>query len=181
MTVVSAKEQPVHLVLSGPAGGVIGATALGRKLGYDNLITIDMGGTSLDASLIAGGHAKIETEQSFQTLPVSIPTIDIHTIGAAAGASPGSTRAAISRSAPRARAQCLGLPAREGGDQATFTDAALAVGYLDPENFLGGEMRRSIRRSRIRRSGSSRPTSASRRLRPPREFSASRTRRSRAR
>jgi N-methylhydantoinase A len=59
MTVATAKEQPVHLVLSGPAGGVIGAAALGKLLDNENLITIDMGGTSLDASLIADGRAKI--------------------------------------------------------------------------------------------------------------------------
>ena len=142
MTVVSAKEQPVHLVLSGPAGGVIGATALGRKLGHDNLITIDMGGTSLDASLIAGGHAELETEQLVPDAPGVDPRPSTSTRSApAAGASPGSTRAAISRSAPRARAQCLGRPATGKAEtRPTFTDAALAVGYLDPENFLGGEM-----------------------------------------
>ena len=111
MTVASAKEQPVHLVLSGPAGGVIGAAALGKILGHENLITIDMGGTSLDASLIAGGQAKVETEQQFQTLPVSIPTIDIHTIGAGGGASRGSTTAVISRSGRRARVRFPGRPA----------------------------------------------------------------------
>ena len=141
MTVVSAKDQPVHLVLSGPAGGVIGAAALGRQLGYDNLITIDMGGTSLDASLIAGGQAKIETEQSFQTLPVSIPTIDIHTIGAGGGSIAWVDEGGHLQVGPQS-AGALPGPAcyGKGGDQATFTDAALAVGYLDPENFLGGEM-----------------------------------------
>jgi N-methylhydantoinase A len=141
MTVVSAKEQPVHLVLSGPAGGVIGATAIGRALGYDNLITIDMGGTSLDASLIAGGHAKIETEQLFQTLPVSIPTIDIHTIGAGGGSIAWVDEGGHLQVGPQSAGAVPG-PAcyGKGGDHATFTDAALAVGYLDPENFLGGEM-----------------------------------------
>jgi N-methylhydantoinase A len=141
MTVASAKEQPVHLVLSGPAGGVIGATALGRILGYDNLITIDMGGTSLDASLIAGGHAKIETEQYFQTLPVSIPTIDIHTIGAGGGSIAWVDEGGHLQVGPQSAGAVPG-PAcyGKGGDQATFTDAALAVSYLDPENFLGGEM-----------------------------------------
>ena len=142
MTVQSAKEQPVHLVLSGPAGGVIGAAAFGKIIGHENLITIDMGGTSLDASLIAGGNARIETEQLFQTLPVSIPTIDIHTIGAGGGSIAWADEGGHLQVGPKSAGAVPG-PAcyAKGGDQATFTDAALAVGYLDPENFLGGEIR----------------------------------------
>ena len=77
----------MHLVLSGPAGGVIGAAgARQASLGHENLITIDMGGTSLDASLIAGGQAKVETEQPVrEAARINIPTIDIHTIGAGGG------------------------------------------------------------------------------------------------
>ncbi len=142
MTVQSAKEQPVHLVLSGPAGGVIGAAAFGKIIGHENLITIDMGGTSLDASLIAAGQARIETEQLFQTLPVSIPTIDIHTIGAGGGSIAWADEGGHLQVGPKSAGAVPG-PAcyAKGGDQATFTDAALAVGYLDPENFLGGEIR----------------------------------------
>jgi N-methylhydantoinase A len=142
MTVQSAKEQPVHLVLSGPAGGVIGAAAFGKIIGHENLITIDMGGTSLDASLIASGQARIETEQQFQTLPISIPTIDIHTIGAGGGSIAWADEGGHLQVGPRSAGAVPG-PAcyAKGGDQATFTDAALAVGYLDPENFLGGEIR----------------------------------------
>jgi N-methylhydantoinase A len=141
MTVAAAREQPVHLVLSGPAGGVIGAAALGGVLGRENLITIDMGGTSLDASLIAGGHAAVETEQLFQTLPISIPTIDIHTIGAGGGSIAWVDEGGHLQVGPQSAGAVPG-PAcyAKGGDQATFTDAALAVGYLDPDNFLGGEI-----------------------------------------
>jgi len=142
MTVQSAKEQPVHLVLSGPAGGVIGAAAFGKMIGRENLITIDMGGTSLDASLIAAGQARIETEQLFQTLPISIPTIDIHTIGAGGGSIAWADEGGHLQVGPRSAGAVPG-PAcyAKGGDQATFTDAALAIGYLDPDNFLGGEIR----------------------------------------
>ena len=141
MTVASAKEQPVHLVLSGPAGGVIGAAALGKILGHENLITIDMGGTSLDASLIAGGQAKVETEQQFETLPVSIPTIDIHTIGAGGGSIAWVDEGGHLQVGPQSAGAVPGpVCYGKGGDKATFTDAALAVGYLDPENFLGGEI-----------------------------------------
>jgi N-methylhydantoinase A len=141
MTVASAKEQPVHLVLSGPAGGVIGAAALGELLGQPNLITIDMGGTSLDTSLIAEGRARVETEQLFQTLPVSIPTIDIHTIGAGGGSIAWTDDGGHLQVGPRSAGAVPG-PAcyAKGGEETTFTDAALAVGYLDPQNFLGGEI-----------------------------------------
>src|SRR5262249_39873189 len=85
MTVTSAAEQPVHSVLSGPAGGVIGARYLSQLLQHDNLMTLDMGGTSLDTSLVVGGHITVEHESSFEGLPISIPTIDIKTIGAGGG------------------------------------------------------------------------------------------------
>ncbi len=141
MTVTSAKEQPVHLVLSGPAGGVIGAAALSALLGEDNLVTIDMGGTSLDASLVIGGEPQVEKEQIFETLPVSVPTIDIHTIGAGGGSVAWIDDGGHLQVGPRSAGAVPG-PAcyGKGGDEATFTDAALAVGYLDAANFLGGQM-----------------------------------------
>lgn len=141
MTVASAMTQPVHLVLSGPAGGVIGAAALSEVIGFKNLITIDMGGTSLDASLIAGGQFTVENEQYFQTLPVSIPTIDIHTIGAGGGSIAWIDQGGHLQVGPQSAGAVPG-PAcyGKGGRHATFTDAALVIGYLDPKNFLGGEI-----------------------------------------
>jgi N-methylhydantoinase A len=141
MTVGAAKDQPVHLVLSGPAGGVIGATALSGVFERENLITIDMGGTSTDASLIAGSQPKIDSEHIFQTLPVSIPTIDIHTIGAGGGSIAWVDEGGHLQVGPRSAGAVPG-PAfyGKGGDAATFSDAALAVGYLDPDNFLGGDI-----------------------------------------
>lgn len=142
MTVASAKEQPVHLILSGPAGGVIGAAAFGKLTGYKNLITIDMGGTSLDASLIAEGQVRVENDQIFQTLPISIPTIDIHTIGAGGGSIAWIDEGGHLQVGPKSAGAVPG-PAcyNKGGQRATFTDAALAIGYLDPHNFLGGEIK----------------------------------------
>jgi N-methylhydantoinase A len=141
MTASSAREQPVHLVLSGPAGGVIGAVALGEQLGAGNLITLDMGGTSVDVSLIAAGEPKLEITQRFQTLPVSIPTIDIHTIGAGGGSIAWVDDGGHLQVGPQSAGAdpgpvCYG----KGGTQPTFTDGALAVGYLDPANFLGGDV-----------------------------------------
>ncbi|MCC6617337.1 MAG: hydantoinase/oxoprolinase family protein [Anaerolineae bacterium] len=142
MTLETAKEQPVHLVLSGPAGGVIGGAYLGKLIGQPNLITFDMGGTSLDASLIAGGRPTIENQQVFQTLPISIPTIDIHTIGSGGGSiawvDPGGHLQVGPKSAGADPGPvCYG----KGGENVTFTDAALVIGYLDAGNFLGGEIK----------------------------------------
>jgi len=142
MTLETAKEQPVHLVLSGPAGGVIGGAYLGTLIGQPNLITFDMGGTSLDASLIAESKPTIENQQVFQTLPISIPTIDIHTIGSGGGSiawvDPGGHLQVGPKSAGADPGPvCYG----KGGENVTFTDAALVIGYLDAENFLGGEIK----------------------------------------
>lgn len=141
MTLASAREQPVHLVLSGPAGGVIGAGYLSELIGFPNLITIDMGGTSLDASLVVNGKIRVENEAQFQTLPVSIPTIDINTIGAGGGSIGWIDEGDHLQVGPQSAGAVPG-PAcyGKGGQQPTFTDAALIVGYLDPRNFLGGEI-----------------------------------------
>ena len=141
MTATSAKEQPVHSVLSGPAGGVIGAGYLSHLIGYKNLITLDMGGTSLDTSLVVNGQITVENEAVFESLPIAIPTIDIKTIGAGGGSIGWIDEGGHLQVGPQSAGAVPG-PAcyRKGGQQPTFTDAALIVGYLDPHNFLGGEI-----------------------------------------
>ena len=141
MTLDTAKNQPVHLVLSGPAGGVIGAAALGKLIDQPNAITFDMGGTSLDASLIADGNVTIENQQEFQTLPISIPTIDIHTIGSGGGSIAWLDEGGHLQVGPKSAGADPGPACYDkGGEEVTFTDAALAIGYLDADNFLGGEI-----------------------------------------
>src|SRR5712692_1532151 len=142
MTVASAMEQPVHSVLSGPAGGVIGARSLSQLIDHPNLITLDMGGTSLDASLVVDGQITIEHEASFEGLPISIPTIDIKTIGAGGGSIGWIDDGGHLQVGPQSAGAVPG-PAcyGKGGQRPTFTDAALMVGYLDPHNFLGGEIK----------------------------------------
>ena len=141
MTLDTAREEPAHLVLSGPAGGVIGGAFLGKLIDLPNMITVDMGGTSLDASLIAEGEPTVENEQVFQTLPISIPTIDIHTIGAGGGSIAWVDEGGHLQVGPQSAGADPG-PAcySKGGQQATFTDAALQIGFLNPDNFLGGEI-----------------------------------------
>lgn len=85
MTAAAAREQPVNLILSGPAGGVVGAAAFARLTGRGNLITIDMGGTSLDASLVLNGQPVLYQGAEFEGLPINTPSLYIHTIGAGGG------------------------------------------------------------------------------------------------
>ncbi|MBX6351579.1 MAG: hydantoinase/oxoprolinase family protein [Clostridia bacterium] len=141
MTVASAAEQPVHLVNSGPAGGAIGAAYFSRLTGRPNIITLDMGGTSLDTCLVVGGDVRVNSESKVEHWPVQVPMIDIRTLGAGGGSiawiDPGGhlQMGPASAGADPGPA-CYG----KGGSQPTFTDAALVCGYLDPANFLGGEM-----------------------------------------
>ena len=139
MTVSAAKKQPAHLVLSGPAGGVIGASALSQLTNKSNLITLDMGGTSLDASTIINGQVTVNNEASFETFPINLPIIDINTIGAGGGSVGWIDDGGHLQVGPKSAGAAPG-PAcyGKGGNEPTFTDAALVAGYLDPLNFLGG-------------------------------------------
>lgn len=140
LTARAAKEAPVHLILSGPAGGVVGAAGFGKLINTPNLITIDMGGTSLDASLVVNGEASTDTQQSFHSFPLSIPTLRIHTVGTGGGSIAWVDDGGHLQVGPKSAGAMPGPAAYgKGGEQATFTDAALVIGYLDPNNFVGGE------------------------------------------
>ncbi|MTD15566.1 hydantoinase/oxoprolinase family protein [Nakamurella sp. YIM 132087] len=141
MTASTAREQPVSLILSGPAGGVIGAGALAGLIGQPNLITIDMGGTSLDASLVLDGEPVLYQGAEFEGMPINTPSLYIHTIGAGGGSLVHLDKAGALQVGP-ASAGAMPGPASygRGGTQATFTDAALAVGYLGTETPLGGKL-----------------------------------------
>ncbi|MCM4082796.1 hydantoinase/oxoprolinase family protein [Paractinoplanes hotanensis] len=141
MTASSAREQPVSLILSGPAGGVIGATAFGELIGQPNLITIDMGGTSLDASLVIDGEPVLHQGAEFENLPINTPSLYIHTIGAGGGSIAWLDDAGALQVGPQSAGADPG-PASygRGGTQPTFTDAALAVGYMGTTAALGGRL-----------------------------------------
>jgi N-methylhydantoinase A len=142
MTASTAREQPVSLILSGPAGGVIGAAALSELIGEPNLITIDMGGTSLDASLIVDGQPVLHQGAEFEGLPINTPSLYIHTIGAGGGSIAYLDEAGALKVGPQSAGAAPG-PASygRGGTAPTFTDAALAIGYLGTETPLGGKLR----------------------------------------
>lgn len=136
----SAKTAPVHTILSGPAGGIIGSAQVGETIDKRDLIALDMGGTSLDACVIEGGTPSVEYEASLGDLRMMIPVYDIRTIGAGGG-SIAWLDGEILRVGPKSAGAdpgpiCYG----GGGEDPTLTDAAVALGYIDPQWFLGGEM-----------------------------------------
>lgn len=134
----NAEEKPVRMVLSGPAAGVEGATFLGEEAGFSDLITLDMGGTSCDVSLIRGGEAEITTKGEIAGHPIGAPMIDIHTIGSGGGSiawidDGGALRVGPESAGARPGPVCYG----RGGTEPTVTDAHLLLGRIDPENALG--------------------------------------------
>ncbi len=140
MTAGRAREQPVQTLLSGPVGGAIGGAALSRAIDRPNLLCIDMGGTSFDLSLIVGGRPSLSTETELQGLPVLMPLVDIHTIGAGGGSlawlEAGGLRVGPQSAGADPGPACYGC----GGTEPTVTDANLHLGRLNPDYFLGGRM-----------------------------------------
>lgn len=141
MTAASAREQSVNLILSGPAGGVIGAAAFSHLIDEPNLITIDMGGTSLDASLVLDNHPVLYQGAEFEQLPINTPSLYIHTIGAGGGSLAWLDAAGALQVGPHSAGASPG-PASygAGGTEPTFTDAALILGYLGSDTPLGGTL-----------------------------------------
>ncbi|WP_440008951.1 hydantoinase/oxoprolinase family protein [Halomicrococcus sp. SG-WS-1] len=140
LTADSAKTAPVHTILSGPAGGLIGAASVGDATNRDNLIAVDMGGTSLDACVVENGAPAVEYEAELEHVPMMIPVYDIRTIGAGGGSIAWLDGDLLKVGPQSAGADPGPICYGRGGTDPTVTDAALALGYLDPEYFLGGEM-----------------------------------------
>jgi N-methylhydantoinase A len=140
-TSAKARQQPIQTLLSGPVGGTIGGAALSRVTGRSNLLCVDMGGTSFDLSLIVEERPTVSTETELEGLPILMPLIDIHTIGAGGGSlawlEAGGLRVGPQSAGAIPGPACYGL----GGTDPTVTDANLYLGRLDPEYFLGGRMR----------------------------------------
>jgi len=137
----AAGRLAVHTILSGPAGGAVGGFEVGRQAGYDHVITFDMGGTSTDVSLCAGGLSRT-SEAEIDGLPIRVPVIDIHTVGAGGGSIASRDPGGSLRVGPESAGAdpgpiCYG----RGGRRVTVTDANLYLGRLSPDHFLGGETR----------------------------------------
>ncbi len=135
----TAMKESVRTILSGPAGGVVGAFELGKLAGYDKLITFDMGGTSTDVALI-DGRLPITLDSSIDGFPVRVPMLDIHTVGAGGGSIAYIDKGGSLRVGPISAGADPGPICYGKGDKITVTDANLFLGRLIPEHFLGGNM-----------------------------------------
>lgn len=137
-----ARSMAVRSILSGPAGGAVGALHIARLAGCQKVITFDMGGTSTDVSLSIEGRVTITSESEVGGLPIRIPVIDIHTVGSGGGSIAYDDAGGALRVGPQSAGAdpgpvCYG----RNGTQPTVTDANLVLGRLAPEHFLGGELR----------------------------------------
>ena len=135
-----AAREPVRTVLSGPAGGVIGATRVAKWAGFERIIGLDMGGTSTDVFLSdsARGGVRRTREAIVAGVPVSVPMLEIHTAGAGGGSLARFDAGGMLRVGPESAGADPGPICFGRGTQATVTDANLLLGRLDAESFLGG-------------------------------------------
>lgn len=137
-----AARSAAKLVLSGPAGGVTGAALVAKLAGFGDVITYDMGGTSTDVATIRSGRPAWTTGSTIDGLPIGLPTLDIHSVGAGGGSIAmldvgGSLRVGPASAGARPGPACYG----RGGTLPTVTDANLLLGRIQPDEFLGGAMR----------------------------------------
>jgi N-methylhydantoinase A len=142
----AAAREPVRTVLSGPAGGVVGAAATARASGFDRVITFDMGGTSTDVSLVDGAIATASDAQ-VAGLPVGVAMLDIHTVGAGGGSLARFDAGGVLRVGPESAGADPGPICYGRGVQPTVTDANLLLGRLQAEHFLGGEFKLDLERT----------------------------------
>lgn len=134
----TAAREPVRTVLSGPAGGVIGAFHVARQAGVEQIITLDMGGTSTDVALCPG--AIIETSEALVAgCPVGVPTVAIHTVGAGGGSIVRLDAGNALTVGPASAGADPGPACYGRGDLLTVTDANVVLGRIDPAFFLGGD------------------------------------------
>ncbi len=143
----SASRQPVRTLLSGPAGGVVGAAAMARRSGFERVISFDMGGTSTDVALVVG-EPKPCNEADVAGLPVRVPMLDIHTVGAGGGSVARFDAGGALRVGPESAGADPGPICYGKGLQPTVTDANLLLGRLQPDKFLGGTFRLDGERTR---------------------------------
>jgi len=142
MTTEMAKYRAVNIVNSGPAGGALAAAYVGRLTGDRQVVSVDMGGTSFDVGVIDRGEPRVAPESQFEGFPVKIPILDVQAIGAGGGSlawidEGGALNVGPESAGSEPGPACYGL----GGERPTVTDANLVLGRLNPDYFLGGEMK----------------------------------------
>jgi N-methylhydantoinase A len=142
----TATQQPVRTVLSGPAGGVVGASAMARRSGVKRIITFDMGGTSTDVALV-DGQPTATNEAEVAGVPVRVPVLDIHTVGAGGGSLARFDAGGALRVGPESAGADPGPICYGKGERPTVTDANLLLGRLSADHFLGGEFKLDLART----------------------------------
>ena len=139
-----ARQRPVRLFLSGPAAGVVGGLEVGRAAGIEDLITVDIGGTSCDIALISRGQPLIRAEGEIGGYSVRVPMVDVNAIGSGGGSiawidGAGSLRVGPQSAGSEPGPACYG----RGGERATVTDASVVLGYINPDYFAAGSLKLS--------------------------------------
>src|SRR5436190_12949400 len=150
-TAQAAVTRPVNLLMSGPVAGVVGGIWTGKQAGYENVITLDVGGTSADIGLAQEGRLRMKHLLDTKVGPYQamIPMVDVDTIGAGGGSVAYVDQGGIFRVGPRSAGAVPGPAAyNRGGTEATATDALVNLGWLSPEAFLGGGMELDASRAR---------------------------------
>jgi N-methylhydantoinase A len=147
----ATRERPVNTLLSGPAAGVRGAAHVAGESGVDDVLTMDMGGTSCDVSLVQDGDPVVTTEGQVGDYPVTVPMVDVHTIGAGGGSIAWVDEGESLRVGPRSAGAdpgpiCYG----RGGTEPTVTDAHLLLGRIDPASFFEGSADEATVREAVR-------------------------------
>jgi N-methylhydantoinase A len=135
-----ARAEPVHAVLSGPAGGALGALREGEAAGFPRVVSLDMGGTSTDVCVLDG---RVETRSRAEVggVPVAVPTLSVHTVGAGGGSIAWKDEGGALRVGPRSAGAVPGPAAYgRGGTAVTLTDAHLVLGTVRADRFLGGRI-----------------------------------------
>jgi N-methylhydantoinase A len=150
-----ARRAPIKTCESGPVAGVIGAAAIGDLLGEPNIISLDVGGTTVKSSLVENGVPKITTDyrieyrRDWEGYPIKVPTVDIVEIGAGGGSIAWIDKAGALRVGPLSAGAVPGPACYDaGGEKPTVTDANLVVGRINPAYFLGGEIKVSMEKAR---------------------------------
>ena len=142
VSVETARARPIDTVLSGPASGVVAALRAAQAAGRGDLITVDMGGTSCDISVVQDGEPSFTTDARVGDLPLMVPVLDVSAIGAGGGSVVWVDPQGVLKIGPHSAGAepgpvCYG----RGGTEPTLTDCYLLVGYIHPDHFLGGRMR----------------------------------------
>ncbi len=143
----SAAREPVRTVLSGPAGGLVGAAAMAARSGFAKILSFDMGGTSTDVASVQG-EIQVGGQSELAGLPVGVPMLEIHTVGAGGGSLARFDAGGLLRVGPESAGADPGPICYGRGMQPTVTDANLLMGRLRPDRFLGGEFTLDVERAR---------------------------------